>query len=263
MMTIARTSLIALALPMLVLTGCPNSTTGEHPDPEPDAGSTTKPTVDAQPAMSNIPKSPLGTACSSNADCTSGFCTDGVCCDSACVETCYTCNQPAAPGHCAALASGEDRNASTVCTAPSACSLSSSSNAPSCKIGDGTACQADGDCISGHCLTYYADADGDGYGGSDEAHFCAELDSAPLAGYASYTGDCCDLDAGANPGFDSSQFLTMPDACGSYDWNCNGVVAQLKVCVLAGVVTPLQCGQVCELDLSIYGMFSLFTEACN
>ena len=39
------------------------------------------------------PLSSLGTACSSNSDCGSGFCTDGVCCDSACGQTCYACNQ--------------------------------------------------------------------------------------------------------------------------------------------------------------------------
>jgi hypothetical protein len=127
---------------------------------------------------------------------------------------------------------------------------------------DGAACQADGDCVSGHCLTFYVDADGDGYGGSDEAHFCSELNAAPPAGYAAYTGDCCDLDAGANPGFDSSQFLAMPDACGSFDWNCNGVVAQQKSCPLGAV----QCGQECSFPLPVTNgvvYVPLFTEACN
>jgi len=130
---------------------------------------------------------------------------------------------------------------------------------PACKLVDGSACEADGDCVSGHCLTFYADADGDGYGGSDEAHFCSELDGAPPAGYAAYSGDCCDLDAGANPAFDSSQFLAMPDACGSYDWNCNGVIAQQKTCP-----TPVACGADCTLNLGIFGgVVTLFTEACN
>ena len=58
-----------------------------------------------------VPRNPLGTACSSNTDCTSGFCTDGVCCDSACGQTCYSCAQQAALGHCAPLTSGQDPNA--------------------------------------------------------------------------------------------------------------------------------------------------------
>ena len=196
-----------------------------------DAGGST-PDAMAPPADVNVtvPRNPLGTACSSNTDCTSGFCTDGVCCDSACGQTCYSCALQAALGHCAALTTGQDPNATTTCTAPSACFLPASSSVPACKFVDGTACQSPGDCVSGHCLTYYVDADGDGFGSNEAASFCEELNSPPPAGYAAYTGDCCDLDAGANPGFDSTQFLTMPDACGSFDWNCNGVVAQQKTC---------------------------------
>jgi hypothetical protein len=82
----------------------------------------------------------------------------------------------------------------------------------------------------------------------------------PPAGYAAYTGDCCDLDAGANPGFDSTQFLAMPDACGSYDWNCNGVITEEKSCPTD---TSATCGQACSLNLGIYGTLNLFTIACN
>jgi hypothetical protein len=69
------------------------------------------------------------------------------------------------------------------------------------------------------------DGDGDGYGTAESAKFCSELSAQAPAGYASYTGDCCDLDSGANPGFSATPFLEFPDACGSYDWNCNGSIA--------------------------------------
>jgi hypothetical protein len=259
MLTIKSISLIALALPLVVLTGCPNNTAADHPDPTADAGD---PTPDAKtPPIDvnvNVPRNPLGSTCSSNTDCTSGFCTDGVCCDSACGQTCYACNLPAAPGHCAALTTGADSNAATTCTAPSACFLPATSSVPACKLVDGSTCQQSGDCISGHCLTYYVDSDGDGYGTSEQAHFCEELNAAPQSGYAAYSGDCCDLDSGANPGFDSTQFLTMPDACGSFDWNCNGVVAQQKSCSTGAVA----CGQDCTF--TFFGSpITLFTEACN
>jgi hypothetical protein len=258
MLTIKSTSFVTLVLPLVVLTGCPNNTAPDHPDRKPDAGD---PVADASaPPIDvnvNVPRNPLGTACSSNTDCTSGFCTDGVCCDSACGQTCYSCAQQPALGHCAPLTSGEDPSATTACTAPSACFLPVSSGVPACKFVDGTACQTPRDCVSGHCLTYYVDADGDGFGSNEAASFCEELNSTPPAGYAAYTGDCCDLDAGANPGFDSTQFLTMPDACGSFDWNCNGVVAQQESCS-----TAVACGQACTFT-SIFGPLSLFTEACN
>jgi len=43
---------------------------------------------------------PGGAACSSDADCTSGFCTDGYCCNVTCKGACATCNQPAHLGVC-------------------------------------------------------------------------------------------------------------------------------------------------------------------
>jgi len=249
---------ITLVLPLVLLAGCSGDEASDHPEPRVDAS---MPTVDASaPPVTvtvNVPRNPLGSACSTNADCTSGFCTDGVCCDSACDETCYACNQQGTMGHCAAQISGQDLVAASACTAPSACFLPPATSVPVCKFVDGTACDRDADCISSHCLTYYVDADGDGYGSAQAAHFCAELNAIPPGGYAAYTGDCCDLDAGANPGFPSTQFLAMPDACGSFDWNCNGQVAQETTCS-TGMVA---CGQACVLNF--FGPITLFTQACN
>ncbi len=167
-------------------------------------------------------------------------------------------------GHCAALTTGQDPNATSPCGGSSSCFLPpTSSTVPACKLVDGTACQDDGDCISGHCLTYYADVDGDGYGGSDQAHFCEQLNAPPPAGYAAYSGDCCDLDSGANPGFNSSNFLRMPDACGSFDWNCDGVVTQQQTCTVTGGA----CGQACYISWG--GIIStnpndvVFVQACH
>ena len=251
-----------LVLPFLLLAGCPTKTSGEHPDAGTgvDAGD---PSPDATPVVVVMPTNPLGAACSSNADCGSGFCIDGVCCDSACAGTCYACNQQAAIGHCAALASGQDTIAISPCVGSLACLLPPGSSVPACKLVDGASCQADGDCVSGHCLTYYADADGDGYGGSDQGHFCEELNAPPPVGYAAYSGDCCDLDSGANPAFNTSEYLQMPDACGTYDWNCDGIVTmQNPTCP----GQTIQCGQPCYSDWGGFPDTSeppLFTEACH
>jgi MYXO-CTERM domain-containing protein len=47
-------------------------------------------------------------ACTSKADCASGFCTDGVCCDSACDGSCVACNQPGHVGQCTPYQAGSD-----------------------------------------------------------------------------------------------------------------------------------------------------------
>ncbi len=242
-----------IAISFDAIAGCSSAAPNGHQAPT-DAGSST---VDGQSPTPIVPRSPLGAGCSTDADCVSGFCTDGVCCDSACDQTCYACNQTAAMGHCAALTSGEDPSATVACTLPSACDLPASTAVPACKFVDGTACQADGDCVSGHCITFYVDADGDGYGSANSSRFCAELNAAPPPGYAAYTGDCCDLDAGANPGFDSSQFLSMPDTCGSFDWNCDGKQTQQQACP-----TAVACGAACAVNLGFF-TFTAFTEACN
>ena len=255
-------SFVTIALPLALFTGCSNSTAGDHPDMRADAGDPS-PDAEAPPAVVVTPANPLGAACSANAECASGFCTDGVCCDSACGQTCYSCAQQAAMGHCAALTSGQDPNAASPCVGTSACFVPPTGPVPACKSIDGTACQTDADCVSGHCLTYYADADGDGYGGSDQAHFCEELNAPPPAGYAAYAGDCCDLDSGANPAFSSSQFLQMPDACGSFDWNCDGVVTMQNPTCPGWTI---QCGQPCYFSWGGSPDTSeppLFVEACH
>jgi len=254
-------AVLIVTLPLVLLAGCPNKSPGSHADcgaggPTPDAK------APSTPSTPNTPRNPLGTTCSAATECASGFCADGVCCDSACEATCYACNQQVALGNCAALASGDDPSATTACVAPSACFLPATSSVPACRFVDGTACQVDGDCMSGQCLIYYVDADGDGYGSSQTARFCGDFASSPPAGYAAYSGDCCDLDSGANPAFDSRQFLEMPDACGSFDWNCNGIVTEERTCWTGAVA----CGQACIFDFVYLGTttpITLFTEACN
>jgi hypothetical protein len=49
-----------------------------------------------------------GLACSSSAECASGFCVDGLCCDSACTGACRSCNQAGRAGQCTPTLAGTD-----------------------------------------------------------------------------------------------------------------------------------------------------------
>ena len=246
---------ISLALPLLLLAGCGP---GDSPSIHADAGSDTG--LGGSPGPSG-PKSPLATACHANADCGSGFCVDGVCCDSACDQQCLGCALPGAVGHCGPISQGPDPVATTPCTGSSACFLDHATSISACKVVDGASCSSNADCGSGHCLTYYVDADGDGFGTASSAKFCNDLNAAPPPRYAAYTGDCCDLDNGANPGFSSSTYLEFPDACYSFDWNCNGVVAPQHIsgCGSAG---PSACGAACVINFG-FGTVTAYTQGCN
>jgi hypothetical protein len=246
------TSLLA-AFAVIGLAGCPATHTAP-PDADADAA------IDAGPPVVTGSQ-PLASACLANSDCSTGFCVDGVCCDSACRDQCYSCAQTAAVGHCGPQTDGPDSNSSVPCVGANACFRDQATHLSTCKVVDGATCNSDQDCGSGHCTPYYLDGDGDGYGTAVTAKFCAELDGQAPAGYSAYTGDCCDLDSGANPAFDSTTFLEFPDACGSFDWNCNGVVAPQHTsgCGSAG---PTACGAPCVINFG-FGTVTAYTQACN
>jgi hypothetical protein len=52
------------------------------------------------------PLADAGTACSIDAECTSGHCVDGVCCDADCTGQCEACNQKDHVGECTPIAAG-------------------------------------------------------------------------------------------------------------------------------------------------------------
>ena len=161
-----------------------------------------------------------GQACAGPADCASGFCADGVCCDQACDATCFRCDQPGQVGLCRALDGAPDLAASTPCAGDGVC-RAGADGAPACKVADGGPCDADGACANGSCLTIHVDADGDGYGGVAR-RICAEV---PPPGHVRAGGDCCDADPDAHPG--PVSFKNQRNACGGWDWNCNGAIETL------------------------------------
>jgi hypothetical protein len=168
-------------------------------------------------------RSKNGTACSKDADCTSLNCVDGICCNVACagsgagVGTCRSCSGAGSVGTCVEVR---------------------------CKYGDGEPCAANADCLNGSCLTSYRDADGDGYG-RDKVTRC---EVAPAAGYILTGGDCCDSDPATHPGV--SSYSTGVNACGGFDWNCDGRIERSDgsstACGCVGInVGKFGGGQVC------------------
>ena len=90
---------------------------------------------------------PLGTGCSSSADCESGVCTDGVCCASECEGACARCDLEGSVGTCKPVPSGTECGDST-------CAANMERAAPQC---DGA-----GSCIGSafeSCGKYVCDQD--------------------------------------------------------------------------------------------------------
>jgi hypothetical protein len=173
-----------------------------------------------------------GSPCQTASACVSQQCADGVCCDEACSGTCYGCNQPGSEGRCKPIDGAEDHAAPTTCEGASICTAPDGAT-PACKIKDGEACTSNDQCLGGSCITSYRDADGDGKGGT----VVRRCERAPQPGYVLTGGDCCDLDARAYPG--QTSYFPTKNACGSYDWNCNGSVERAPT---TPVSAPPGCG---------------------
>jgi hypothetical protein len=74
-------------------------------------------------------------------------------------------------------------------------------------------------------ITFYEDADGDGYGNAGTS----VLACAAPAGYVTDNTDCNDLDPDINPG--------APEVCDGMDNNCNGLVDEGGVCTTVPSIT--------------------------
>jgi hypothetical protein len=180
---------------------------------------------------------PLALGCSDDAECASGFCVDGVCCDSACDAQCSVCNVVGNVGYCTGQLLGDDTTSIETCTGAHTCAITIPSlNLAPCRLKTLQACKTNSDCASLLCQTFYVDHDGDGYGGTSATLRLCEVDGAtPPVGYAAQGGDCCDTDANAFPG--QVKYFGVKDACGSWDYSCDG-----KVVSQSGAPTQ-DCGQ--------------------
>ncbi len=93
---------------------------------------------------------------------------------------------------------------------------------------------------TGQAVTFYVDADGDGYGSATESSYCGP----PTTGYALETGDCDDTVAEANP--------AGTEVCDGIDNDCNDEIDE-------GVKTVFYLDE----DGDGYGQTDSATEACE
>jgi hypothetical protein len=266
MLFIRSTTLLVL----VALSGCPMK--NSDPDPK-DAGGAAAPgrvggaSPDAAAEMTKLPSpdatagdpgKPLAEGCATNAECASGFCSDGVCCNSACDQACYSCHTSGSYGTCLPQLSGDDPTATPGCTGAKTCGLSpnpSSAGLSVCALKDLQACTSNAACASDNCVSYYVDADGDGWGNTaDPIRICNEPSAAAPSGFSTKSGDCCDTDAAAHPG--STLYSSTPDACGSFDINCDGTIEIQPGC--GSESDPNTCGMPCTLK----NTFDLNPIAC-
>jgi hypothetical protein len=84
-----------------------------------------------------------GGACTTGAQCDSGFCVDGVCCQRASCGTCESCNG-STPGLCTPVTNGLDPDS---CPAPSVCGPLGA-----CGAASGQACTFGASCATGFCV---------------------------------------------------------------------------------------------------------------
>lgn len=151
-----------------------------------------------------VAKAANGSGCGRGAECGSGFCADGVCCNASCDGACKSCGT----GTCRDI-QGEDPG---MCSGTRTCS-------GGCKLKDAQPCNADGDCASGTCRTWYLDDDRDDYGRNQPEKVCGTAPPGPK--YVLIAGDCCDIDARANPRpkIPTRELMT---ACNNGDFDCDG-----------------------------------------
>ena len=205
-----------------------------------------------------------GNSCPSSSACLSGFCVDGVCCESACDETCFACNTTLElRGKCQPLASGTDLNAAAPCGGNNSCVPGPTPDQPLCLLNDGQPCTTAAECVSGQCSKFYADRDGDKFGNPDSSISICGAPDAPPTGYVVTAGDCCDADGNAHPNQFSS--FTHPDACGSWDYNCDGVVEEQFTTGPCGgypAGAAADCGKTC-VGFVLGASIVRYTQACR
>jgi hypothetical protein len=142
-------------------------------------------------------------ACSAAQQCTTGFCVDGVCCGSACTETCSVCNLVGAAGICTAVPDGLDPRGNCPAQPASSCGRAGACNgARACRLHPATTTCVAASC-SGSTATPAAQCDGAGSCVAPAPRSCGGYqcsgttcggsctgDSQCSAGYSCKSGSC-------------------------------------------------------------------------
>lgn len=115
--------------------------------------------------------------------------------------------------------------------------------ATNCLKADGAECTTVAECAAGRCGVWYnGDEDADGYGGTaSPKKYCGETVVPP--GFLSSKKDCCDTDASASPAQEA--FFATPNACGSFDYDCDGALQWER---LRALITCHHSAQECSVD---------------
>ena len=151
-----------------------------------------------------VPLVANGGTCQSSGQCVSGNCSSSTCC---------AAGLTGCGGACVSLSTSNTNCGSC----GRSCATGSTCAGGSCYLNDGQSCTTGSQCLTGTCSTFYVDGDHDTYGTNA---FIQQCGTTIPTGYANRSGDCCDSDPNAKPG--QSNTYSTPDACGSYDYNCDG-----------------------------------------
>ena len=178
-----------------------------------------------------------GVMCTADAECGTGFCVDGVCCDEACTGTCRSCALPGMEGVCSFVPAGADPDvecAGKVCNGMGLCRSS-----------NGTICDGDDECVSGHCVDGLC-CDTACDGGASDCQACdvagSEGSCAPLA-----AGAVCRVAAAACDAeelCDGVATACPPDAAAPNGTPCEGGTCTNATCSPDG--EPVDEGSGCS-----------------
>jgi hypothetical protein len=147
------------------------------------------------------------------------------------------------------------------CSGTKSCTQPAGSPEPLCLASDGQACATSTDCASGRCSTFYVDADGDRYGDRSRPISICGPSNTPPVGYSGTPGDCCDADGNTHP--NQASWFGIVNACGSWDYNCNGANdKQFMEGPCGGSQNPAECGKLC-VTVILTSPVTRYTQACR
>ncbi len=166
-------------------------------------------------------KSELGTACSTNANCLSGFCVDGFCCNTACTGTCQACSAliqgQGTNGTCGNIILGTDPD--------NECVNGSCNGSGTCKQDLGTTCSMATQCLSGFCADGVCCNSACGNGDTTDCQACSVSAGATVNGTCAprTAGSVCRASSGA---------CDVAETCNGSATTCpvDGVAANGTVC---------------------------------
>lgn len=153
----------------------------------------------------NVYDASFGLACTSNAQCSSGFCVSGVCCDTACTGDCRACDLAGNVGTCSPRPNGSSCDDQNACTGSSSCQAGACVGASPVAVG--TTC-GDADACNG-----VETCDGNGTCLAGAPVVCVPTDECSVAGTCNPVSGACSTPSGSGCTVESP--CTDPMVCPS------------------------------------------------